>query len=187
MFLVVKKILGDNKFIRFVVLFVCAYLLLYYSIKFITGIAVPGGLYSPFVEKYFNIAAWLRSSLILSSKFLLALFDINTVQLDDYVLKLVDGRGVRIVYACLGFAVMSVWAAFIVASSTSLKKKTLWLMGGLLVLWVLNVLRISLVLIAANKGWQFPFGLDHHTWFNIIAYFFIFIMIFLFEKNIKQL
>jgi exosortase/archaeosortase family protein len=186
MFLTAKKIIGDNKFIRFVLLFICTYILFYYSIKFITGIAAPGGYHSSFIENYFNIAAWLRSSLILSSKFLLSLIDMNTERLDDYVLKLINGRGIRIVYACLGFAVMSFWAAFITASSTNFKKKTQWLFGGLFILWLLNVVRISLVLIAGNKGWHFPFNWDHHTWFNIIAYFFILIMIFLFEKNIKQ-
>lgn len=181
-----KNIFIQNNFLRFTILFICIYLGCYYFLKIITGVAVPSGYYSPFIEKYFNIAAWLRTSLIVASKFFLSLIDMPTNRIDAYILQAVGGRGVRIVYACLGFAVMSFWVAFILASYTNLKKKLAWLVAGLLALWVINVARISLVLLAANKGWHFPFGLDHHTWFNIIAYSFIFCMIFLFEKNIKQ-
>ncbi len=185
MFIAFKKILQQNKFIRFTALFIGIYLLCYYFTKIIIGISIPGGIYSPFVEKYFNIASWLRSSLILSSKFFLHHLNFQTVRVDDYLLKAIDGRGVRIVYACLGFAVMSFWLAYILASFTNVKMKIVWVVGGLFSLWLLNVARISLVLVAANKGWYFPFGWNHHTWFNIIAYSFIFFMIFLFEKHIK--
>jgi exosortase/archaeosortase family protein len=181
-----KQIIFKNNFIRFIVIFLGAFLICYYSIQFITGAAVKGGVYSTLVENYFDIASWLRTSLILSAKLFLSLLNFPTVRVDDFVLMAVNGRGVRIVYACLGFAVMSVWVAFIIASTTSLKKKIIWLLIGLLSIWVLNVSRISLVLLAANKGWHFPFGLDHHTWFNIIVYSFIFLLIFLFEKNIKS-
>ncbi len=186
MFLVAKNIFKQNKFIRFTALFICIYLCCYYFIKIITGIAVPGGYYSAFTEKYFNIAAWMRSSLILTSKFFLSLIGTHTQRVDNYVLQVTGGRGVRIVYACLGFAVMSFWLAFIIASYTNVKNKIVWLFSGLLLLWLINVIRISLVLLATNKGWRFPFGWDHHTWFNIIAYSLIFCMIFLFEKNIKK-
>jgi exosortase/archaeosortase family protein len=180
-----KRTFFKNNFVRFIVTFIGVFLMCYYSIQFITGAAVKGGVYSPIIEKYFDIASWLRSSLILSAKQFLWILNFPTVRLDEFVLMAVNGRGVRIVYACLGFAVMSVWVAFIIASTTNLKKKILWLFFGLFTIWLLNVCRISLVLLAANKGWNFPLGLDHHTWFNIIVYSFIFLLIFLFEKNIK--
>ena len=64
--------------------------------------------------------------------------------------------------------------------------KIKWLFAGMLLLWIINVLRISAVLLSINNKWIFPLGLDHHTWFNIIAYLVIFMMIYFFEKNLKQ-
>jgi exosortase/archaeosortase family protein len=180
------NIFTDKKLIRFVVIFIAIFLVCYFGTLFLTGIAVPGGVYSPFVEKYFNIAAWLRSSLLLASKFLLSIFGTETIRINDYVIRAVGGSGVRIVYACLGFGVMSFWFAYVVANIASLQKKIIWVTGGLLFLWSLNVVRISLVLLAGNMGWHFPFGWDHHTWFNIVAYLAIFAMIYFFEKSLKK-
>ena len=176
----------EKKFLRFVAIFISVFLVCYYGTLFLTGVAVPGGRYSPFIEKYFNIAAWLRSSLLLASKFLLSLLGTETVRINDYIIRAVGGSGVRIVYACLGFGVMSFWFAYVIANTGAVKKKIIWIAGGLFFLWVLNVVRISLVLLAANKGWHFPFGWDHHTWFNIIAYLAILAMIYFFEKSLKK-
>jgi exosortase/archaeosortase family protein len=181
-----KNIFAEKKFIRFVAIFIAVFLMCYYGTLFLTGLAVPGGSYSPFVEKYFNISHWLRSSLILSSKAFLSLLGTETIRTDEYVLRAIGGRGVRIVYACLGFGVMSFWFAYIVANISSLQKKIIWIIGGLFFLWLINVVRISLVLLAGNKGWHFPFGWDHHTWFNIVAYLAIFAMIYFFEKRLKN-
>jgi exosortase/archaeosortase family protein len=56
-------------------------------------------------------------------------------------------------------------------------------MGGTLVLWVINVLRISLVMLSNTNHWSLPFGWDHHTWFNIVAYGMIFLMIWVYDRN----
>jgi exosortase/archaeosortase family protein len=180
------NLFNKNNFFRFVVVFIAIFLVCYYGALFLTGLVVPGGTYSPFVEKYFNISAWLRSSLILGCKFLVSLIHLETIRTDDYVLRAVGGRGVRIVYSCLGFGVMSFWFAYVAANIASWKKKIIWIVGGLLFIWIINVVRISLVLLAGNRGWHFPFGWDHHTWFNIVAYLAIFAMIYFFEKSLKD-
>jgi exosortase/archaeosortase family protein len=178
-------IFKEKGFITFVSVFLIVFLLCYYGTLFLTGLAVPGGRYSPFVEKYFNIASWLRSSLILSSKQFLSILGTETIRTDAYVLRAIGGRGVRIVFACLGFGVMSFWFAYIVANKASVLKKIIWVVLGLFFLWIINVVRISLVLLAGNKGWHFPFGWDHHTWFNIVAYVAIFVMIYFFERSLN--
>ncbi len=175
-----------QSFIQFILVFSVVFLLCYYGALFITGLAVPGGQYSPLAEKYFNIAAWLRSSLIAGTKAFVAVFGYDTVRTSEYVLRVPAASGIRIFYSCLGFGVMSFWVAYIIATAGFFLKKTAWLFGGLMLIWFVNVVRISLVLIAANKGWKFPLGWDHHTWFNIAAYLLIFSMMFFFEKSIKQ-
>lgn len=54
-------------------------------------------------------------------------------------------------------------------------------------LWLINVLRISLLLIAFDKHWSIPFNMDHHTLFNIVAYILIFGMIWFFDKQQKKI
>ena len=179
-------ILTDKKFIRFLLVFTATFLFFYFAAQFITGLAVKGGMYNSFVEKYFNVAGWLRSSLILTTKWLVALFGIDTVRTDDYVLRIPNANGIRIVYSCLGFGVMSFWIAYITATVAQFKRKIKWLVGGLIIIWIINVARISMVLVSGNKGWKFPLGWDHHTWFNIVAYCTIFAMMYFFEKEIKK-
>ena len=96
------------------------------------------------------------------------------------------GRGVHVGYGCLGYGVISFWIAFVFANTGSWKRKAAWMLGGAIVLWIINVQRISLVLIGANKNWKFPFGWDHHTWFNIAAYLAIFVMIWLYDRSRKK-
>ena len=175
-------ILPHTSFLRFVVLFIAVFLLCYFGALMITGLAVPGDHYSEFIEKYFNIAAWIRSALISCSKSLLSVFGVATYRADEYILREVNGRGIRLVYSCLGFGVMSFWTAYIMASADTVKHKLLWLPAGLILIFIINVTRISLVLKTANSGRHFPFGWDHHTWFNIIAYIFMLGLIFLHER-----
>lgn len=176
-------ILRDKKFIRFLIVFATVFALCYYGALFITGLAVPGGLHSPFVGKYFDIAAWLRDSLLYGAKIFLSFIGTETHRVNEYVLRATGGRGIRIVYSCLGFGVMSFWIAYMAATPGRLKSRLLWLGGGLILMWFINVLRLSLVLEGANKGWEFPLGWDHHTWFNIVSYFFIFLLIYFYHRN----
>ncbi len=176
---------SQTNFIKFLLVFTVVFLLCYFGFLFVTGLCVPGGMYSPFAENYFNIAAWVRNSLMYGTKTFVSFFGIETVRTTDYELRLPNGNGIKIVYSCLGFGVMSFWTAYIVATSASLQKKITWFFVGLFLIWLINVTRISMVLLAGKKGWKFPFGWDHHSWFNIIAYLCIFVMMYFFEKDIK--
>lgn len=177
----------QNSFVKFLVIFTAVFLICYFGALFITGIAVPGGSYSPFVAKYLDVTAGLRSSLIISSKVFLSWIGTETYREDEYVLRATTGSGIRIVYSCLGYGIMSFWAAYIAATAARIRIKKFWLFGGLLLIWLINVLRLSMVLQGAVKGWRFPFGWDHHTWFNIITYMTVFMMMYLFERNYKRI
>ena len=185
--MVKKKIVKtNNNFVRFLILFVVVFLLCYYGALFITGLAVEGGMYNTLVAKYFDIAGWIRTSLIVGTKLFISFFNIETVRTSDYVLRIPGANGIRIVYSCLGFGVMSFWIAYIIATAGAVKAKLFWLFGGLLLIWIVNTLRISMVLLAGYKGWKFPFGWDHHSWFNIAAYSSIFCMMYFFERTINK-
>ena len=180
-------IFGDKKFIQFILIFAAVFAMCYYGALFITGIAVPGGSYSPFIEKYLNITAWLRSSLICGAKLFLNIFGTHTLRENEYILRATGGKGIRLVYGCLGFGVMSFWAAYIAANAAILPKKIWWFFGGLFLIWFINVIRLSMVLQAQISSWHFPFGWDHHTWFNITTYLAIFVMMYFFERSLRPI
>ena len=175
--------LTDKTFIRFVIKFLLVFAICYYGTIAMIGLTVPGGYYSPFVHHYFDYVSWIRNSLLYGSKAALSVFGVDTYVVAGHNLRILNGRGIRIEYVCVGYGVMSIWIALVVASAGSLKKKLIWGVFGLLFIWLLNITRLCLLLLATNKGWPMPLGWDHHTWFNIFAYLFIIIFMFMFNKS----
>jgi len=182
-----KLIFPSNRLFIYLIKFIGAFCVLYFGTIAVEGLAAPEGkYYSSFIDKYLDYVSWLRSSLTHGTRLLVSVFGYHTDFLSPTVLQVKGGRGINVGYDCLGYGVISFWIAFVFANTGSWKKKAAWMLGGAMILWLINVLRISSVLIGANRNWKFPLGWDHHTWFNIAAYFSIFIMIYFFDKIRKQ-
>ena len=111
------------------------------------------------------------------------IFGYTTFKEENFTVRVANSRGVIISQGCVGYGVMSFWSAYILSSKNNFIKKIIWCILGLLLIWIINVIRIGLFLVAINKGWGMPLGFDHHTWFNIVAYLAIFTMIFFYEKS----
>lgn len=158
----------------------------YFGTLAVIGMAAPGRIYSPFVEKYFDYVSWIKLSLMQATGFILSLFHIPTKTEPGFLIRFTGGRGVIIAMDCVGYGVYSFWIAFVGANNGKFLKKTLWIVLGVLALWLINVGRITLFLSSLNKGWPMPLGLDHHTWFNIFAYVLIFFMIWLFHRSLEK-
>jgi exosortase/archaeosortase family protein len=163
--------------------FAFVFCILYYGTKLMIGLSIPGGYYSGIIQKYFNIASWLRGSLMHASSMLVNFIGFDSKIEGDYIIRIKHGTGVRIVYGCLGYGVMSFWVAFVFANAVTIKKKIVWIFGGCLLIWIINVLRISILLIAVNKHWKNSSNIDHHTLFNIAAYILIFVLIYFFDRS----
>lgn len=114
---------------------------------------------------------------------ILSIFNIQTLKEPGFLLRIKGGRAIIIAMSCVGYGVYSFWIAFVAANTGIFWKKIRWIVMGLLILWFINVIRITLFLLAINKGWPMPLGLDHHTWFTIVAYGMIFILIWLYDKK----
>lgn len=152
----------------------------------IIGLAAPVGYYSPFVEKYLDYVSWIKISLIKATGFILSCFHIPTQAEPGFLIRFTGGRGVIIARDCVGFGVYSFWMAFVAANRGNFWKKMKWIFLGILGLWFINVLRITLFLTSINKGWPMPLGIDHHTWFNIFAYLLIFFMIWWYDRSFQK-
>lgn len=166
--------------------FLGIFCLCYFGTLSVIGLAAPGNYYSPFIEKYLDYVSWIKLSLLKGTQFTLSLFGIHSHSEPGFLQRINNGRGVIIAMDCVGYGVYSFWIAFIAANKGAFLKKTLWIIAGVLALWLINVVRISLFLLAINRNWAMPFGIGHHTWFNIAAYILIFMMIWLYDRSSKE-
>ena len=125
----------------------------------------------------------LRVAILWGAKGFLWLLGYQTYIVHTFYLKMLMGRSVHVVYSCLGYGIISFWLAFVFANTGSFKKKALWMVCGVLVIWSINVIRIALLLLAINNKWNLFLGLDHHSLFNITTYLFIFIGIYFYDRS----
>ena len=174
-----------NPFVVYLLKFAAIFCFLYFGTLVIIGLAAPVGWYSPFVDHHLDYVSWLKNSLIAGTKFILSLFSVPTVKEPGFMLRYPGGKAVIIAMDCVGYGVYSFWIAFVAANKGKALKKVLWIFFGLIALWFINVVRITLVLVAINKGWPMPLGIDHHTWFTLCAYLLIFFMIWLYDRSFK--
>ena len=177
--------LKNRKFLLFTAKFLLLFALFYYGTIAVIGLASPGRYYSPFIANYLDYVTWIKWSLLGASKFFLSLFGLPSYLEPGFIMRGHNGNSVLLAMDCVGYGVYSFWAAYVIAGDGTAGKKILWVAGGLLLLWMINVLRISGVLVAINNRWAMPLGIDHHTWFNIFAYTAIFILMYFFERNRK--
>lgn len=180
------SIFNEKRLWIYLVKFIVVFCVCYFGTLAVIGLAARGALYSPFVEKYLDFVSWIKLSLIHATGFILSLVGIPTQTEPGFIIRFAGGNGVHIARDCVGYGVYSFWIAFIVANRGSFSKKSLWIIGGLFGLWFINVVRITLYLTSLNRGWPMPFGIDHHTWFNIFAYALIFLMIWIYDRSFSQ-
>lgn len=166
--------------------FAAIFCVCYFGTLAIIGLASPVDYYSPFVAQYLDYVSWIKISLIKGTAFILSLFNISTQSEPGFIIRYSGGQGVFIAMDCVGYGVYSFWIAFVAANTGKFSKKLLWIIAGLLGLWFINVIRITLFLTSVNREWPMPLGLDHHTWFNIFAYLLIFLMIWWYDRDSKN-
>lgn len=174
-----------HSLIQFAVQFILLYLLFYIGTIVWIGLATPGKFHVPFIEQYLDYVKWIRQSLMFGASQIAHLFGFSTTYEPNFTLRANGQRGVIIAYDCVGYGLMSFWAAFVLSFPQTKNFKFAWIISGWVIVWVINILRIGLLLVAINKHWPMPLGLDHHTWFNIFAYGAIFAMMYFFERKGK--
>jgi exosortase/archaeosortase family protein len=182
-----NKTRSDNKsFIVYLVKFALCFCILYYGTIAYIGLVSPSGkIYSPFFDHYLNYVKWFTDSLLYGARFFLSLFGYEAHIILPNHLRCAGVAGVNIGYDCLGYGVSSFWIAFVFANKGSVKRKILWMAGGVFAIWCINILRISLLVMAIFNSWKIPF-FEHHTWFNIFAYILIFVLIYSYDRSSRR-
>ena len=167
--------------------FLIIFLLLVFFFLGYVGIITPGGKgYSPFLEQHLNFPAWLTYIISQFAKGLLQLCGYDVYQKAPNNVTIHGSRGVTIIWACLGFGVMSYWVAFVSAHRVNWKYKLKWMAVGIGVINGINVLRIASIALANHYHWQAFKLVEPHFAFNIISYIAIFGLTLWFAYRYKQ-
>ena len=177
-------IFSSKTYTNFFFKFFFSFCILYFGTKIIIGLTVLNGYYSSFVVNYFNYPAALRLYIFKGTGFLVSLFGFETFSKDLYHISFLKGRGIHLVYSCLGFGLLSCWIAFVFANNGNLLFKLKWLLIGCFIIWLLNIFRISYLLFALNLHWPLFLTAGHHLIFNIIVYIVIIWMMSRFNRSV---
>jgi exosortase/archaeosortase family protein len=176
--------IDKNSPARFLLIFLSLFFIFYYFNVYFFGITSPGNHYNAFLDKYFNYIRLLRHILLGTTAWLLNLMGYTAISSDTELL--VTGRGViQLVYSCLGLGIMSFFTAFIIAYPKKLKSKLIFLVCGLIIIQLLNIIRFVLLALFWNKAKGII--LDHHTIFNIVIYVIIAVSIYIWIKHEDKL
>ncbi|MBA4139637.1 MAG: hypothetical protein H0X70_03885 [Segetibacter sp.] len=172
-------------FLKFILLF----LMLHYFHLFFVGITNPGGqLYSSFLDHFLNYVSWIKISVLYTSNVLAHALGINSyLRLDTYILKIANGPGLFMAFPCAGLDIMSFWIAFVNADNKNTwQKKVYWCVVGVSIIWLINCFRVTLLLFALQNRWELVTGVDQHTTFNIVAYSFICLLVYFYNKSYEK-
>ena len=173
-----------NPIFGFIVKFSFLSLFFYYGCIGFMGITSPDGIYFPFLDKYLNFINWYRTFLLNGSHYLTEMAGYPSFIKDKYHLQIIDGQSIQIVYSCLGTGLLGVWFAFAISFPSKIKKKINWILIGFFTISFLNMIRLAALVIVANKI-NLDF-VDHHTYFNIMVYICIIIMIYFYTREKKE-
>jgi exosortase family protein XrtF len=92
-------------------------------------------------------------------------------------------RTLRIADACNGLEMMVLYAGFLICFPAPLKRKGIFIAGGLILIYLLNVIRCA-ILIGIYIHYNSMLDVSHHFVFTFIVYLFIFLLWYFFTKNL---
>lgn len=178
---------GDYFDFKFFIKFALILAVLYYFHVIYWGVTLPGGIYNAFVSKNLNYINAVRDSLLFGGQIITQLFGLTTIVDNDKLVVMLNGgikgNSIIVSFDCLGLGVSSFWVAFILAHGLKFKKTLVWCLVGVIIIWIINCLRMGLLLFALFKDWEPLNTIDHHDAFNVVAYIFLGLLIYIFYKK----
>jgi len=175
---------ANKKAIKFVVALFILYILFSQGNLFMHSVMTPGSkFYNAYIADHFNYIQGLKTVLIVPAVWIIKAFGFYAIY-NEMDVMVVAGPYLRINYSCLGLGVMSFLAAFVLAFPASWKSTLKMLVTGILMIYVLNILRIAGlgILMAIFKSQRNNFTY-HHEIFNIIVYIFVFTLLYFWIKR----
>ncbi len=183
-----ESIEAKTKANRAAIIFVIKLLFFYFLFSqgnlFMNSVMSPGGkFYNEYIASNFDYIQGLKYALIKPAVWVIKIFGFYAIH-NEMDVMVVNGPYLRVNYACLGLGVMSFLAAFIIAFPAKLKAKSYLFVVGMILIYILNILRIAglgiLLGIFESQRDNFTY---HHEIFNAIVYVIIFILLFFWIKK----
>lgn len=164
--------------------FILSFLILFLAFDFFNkvnfSLTSPGSKhYWAFAANYLNYIHHLRFILLYLSSKVLGIFGYSSI-FNEYYLLVAGHGALKLVYSCLGLALISFYSAFVIAYPKKIKSKIGFLIGGIFGIEILNIVRFVLLGAFGNKNQSQMF--DHHTIFNLIIYILIIVSIYFWVK-----
>ena len=175
---------ANRKALKFVLTLLALYFLFSQGNLFMNSVMSPGArFYNEFIANHFDYIQALKTSLIKPAVWIIKLFGFYTIH-NEMDVMVVDGPYLRVNYSCIGLGVMSFFTAFIIAFPAKLRSKIKLFIIGMLMIYVLNVLRIAGLglLLGYFKSQRNNFTY-HHEVFNILVYICIFALLYVWIKK----
>jgi exosortase/archaeosortase family protein len=174
---------SDFNILKFLAFFI---ILLEGFYLYVGVISTGGRLYSYFLARYFNFPYWLTVTVAKGAAFFLQILGYSVHQANASNISINGARGVTIAWPCLGVAPISLWIGFIVAHRCKTAYKIKWISTGVIIIFLLNMLRIAVIVLSNYHHWFHLEDFNAHTSFNILTYAIILLMMFVFIKNFSS-
>ncbi len=158
-----------RKMLKFLWLFPTLFSIFYgFHIAFI-GLSIRGGYYVEFFDKKINYIHLWRDFNISTVAELLRLTGEQVVT-GPHHLHVTEKAGFNIVYSCLGYGIISLFSAFVLAYPKSPREKLLFLSLGIVIFQCLNIIRFMVIALYWHQA-LLAFQVNAHEIFNFLIYF----------------
>lgn len=121
-----------------------------FVLSFLVSLAVLGVAYSHLTAKYHDNLVWLLDVTATACGFLLSIFSNGAYYSGKYVSY--NGFSVEIIDECTGLLEMVIYLAAVVSFSASIRKKLIGAVAGVPAIYLFNLLRIIVLLIAGSMS-----------------------------------
>lgn len=156
--------------IKFVVLFLGTYLVLSAIYAYYLKVSVNSGFFPDYIT---NLVA-RQTEAILGALGYITILEVNTIR-KGMLLIIENEYAVNIVEGCNSASVIILFVAFIISFAEKFKKTFLFLLAGAVLIYVVNLLRLVLLVIALYKYPEYEEVL-HSVIFPAIIYGMVFIL-----------
>ncbi len=159
------------------------FLVLFYGTYAFIGLSEKGGYYIGWLHAI-DYVSFYRTLLLRSAAHWLGVFGDYALVEGRFMLNVEGNLRIQLIYQCLGIGVNAFWVAFVVADPlSSIKRKLIWVIGGMALIALLNIARIVILAKALFYHWPLLAKLEHHTVYNYGLYGVVLVMVVLYKKR----
>ena len=183
----IKTVLNNFDF-RYYLKFAILFITMYYCYTIVIGVTTPGGTYYSFVDQYLNFPIVIRYFVLQGAHIVNTVMGVTTYINGDSLINDDGFKMVRMGWPCYGLMIKSFWLAYVLAHTSTLKKKLIWSLIGILCIYCLNCLRVGMMMVSMEKNWSVAeyINTNNHDFFNNLSYAVLILLIFIYNRRTTE-